>query len=71
MQHFIEDAINAVIDDHTGSGHTESWDFDALWTELKTLYPVGVTIDEVVAEAGHQGPASRPTASSARSSPTR
>ncbi|WP_169581638.1 preprotein translocase subunit SecA [Microbacterium thalassium] len=56
VQHFIEDAINAVIDDHTGSGHNESWDFDALWTELKTLYPVGVTIDEVVAEgAGRKG----------------
>ncbi|KAA9111198.1 preprotein translocase subunit SecA [Microbacterium rhizomatis] len=55
VQHFIEDAINAVIDDHTGSGHTESWDFDALWTELKTLYPVSVTIDEVVAEAGTKG----------------
>jgi preprotein translocase subunit SecA len=55
VSHFIEDAINAVIDDHTGSGHTESWDFDALWTELKTLYPVSVTIDEVVAEAGTKG----------------
>ncbi|SIT88982.1 preprotein translocase subunit SecA [Microbacterium sp. RU33B] len=55
VQHFIEDAVNAVIDDHTGSGHTESWDFDALWTELKTMYPVSVTIDEVVAEAGTKG----------------
>ncbi|WP_194409071.1 preprotein translocase subunit SecA [Microbacterium cremeum] len=56
VQHFIEDAINAVIDDHTGSGHSENWDFDALWTELKTLYPVGVTIEEVVAEAsGRKG----------------
>ncbi|MFG6402003.1 MULTISPECIES: preprotein translocase subunit SecA [unclassified Microbacterium] len=55
VQHFIEDAISTVIDDHTGSGHTESWDFDALWTELKTMYPVSVTIDEVVAEAGNKG----------------
>ncbi|WP_336625867.1 MULTISPECIES: preprotein translocase subunit SecA [unclassified Microbacterium] len=55
VDHFIEDAISAVIDDHTGSGHTESWDFDALWTELKTLYPVSVTIDEVVAESGNKG----------------
>ena len=56
VQHFIEDAVGAVIDDHTGAGHNESWDFDALWTELKTLYPVGVTIDEVVAEgAGRKG----------------
>ena len=55
VQHFIEDAIAAVIEDHTSRGHTESWDFDALWTELKTLYPVSVTIDEVVAEAGAKG----------------
>ncbi|WOF24214.1 preprotein translocase subunit SecA [Microbacterium betulae] len=52
VQHFIEDAVTTVVDDHTAGGHNESWDFDALWTELKTLYPVGVTIDEVVAEAG-------------------
>ncbi|MEN2738018.1 preprotein translocase subunit SecA [Microbacterium sp. X-17] len=55
VQHFIEDAIDAIIEDHTGSGHTESWDFDALWAELKTVYPVSVTIDEVVAEAGTRG----------------
>lgn len=55
VEHFIEDAIGALIDDHTGAGHNESWDFDALWTELKTLYPVSVTIDEVVAESGSKG----------------
>ena len=56
VQHFIEDAISGVVGDHTGEGHNESWDFDALWTELKTLYPVSVTIDEVVAEAaGRKG----------------
>ncbi|MGO1852508.1 MAG: preprotein translocase subunit SecA, partial [Microbacteriaceae bacterium] len=56
VQHFIEDAVTGVVTDHTGEGHTESWDFDALWTELKTLYPVSVTIDEVVAEGrGRKG----------------
>jgi preprotein translocase subunit SecA len=55
VQHFIEDAVSAVIAEHTSSGHSEGWDFDALWTELKTMYPVGVTIDEVVAEAGAKG----------------
>jgi len=52
VQHFVEDAIGGIVDDHTSTGHTESWDFDALWAELKTLYPMDVTIDEVVAEAG-------------------
>src|SRR5690606_31445862 len=55
VQHFVEDAISAIIDDHTSNGHNESWDFDALWTELKTLYPVGGTIEEVVAESGSKG----------------
>ena len=56
VQHFIEDAITGVVNDHTAEGHNESWDFDALWTELKTLYPVGVTIEEVVSEAqGRKG----------------
>ena len=55
VDHFIEDAISDIIDEHTGAGHSEGWDFDAMWTELKTLYPVDVTIDEVVAEAGTKG----------------
>ncbi|MGB4135478.1 MAG: preprotein translocase subunit SecA, partial [Microbacterium sp.] len=54
VRHFVEDAIGGVVDDHTTEGHNESWDFDALWAELKTLYPVGVTIDEVVAEAAER-----------------
>ncbi len=55
VQQFVGDAISSVIDDHTAGGSTEDWDFDALWTELKTLYPVSVTIDEVVAESGDKG----------------
>ncbi len=52
VQHFLEDTLNQVIDDHTSSGHNENWDFDALWTDLKQIYPIDVTIEEVVAEAG-------------------
>jgi preprotein translocase subunit SecA len=56
VTHFREDALTQVIAGHTVTGHNESWDFDALWTDLKSLYPVGVTIEEVVAEArGRKG----------------
>ncbi|NHI17430.1 preprotein translocase subunit SecA [Microbacterium excoecariae] len=56
VERFREDAITQVIREHTATGHNESWDFDALWTELKALYPVGVTIEEVAAEAaGRKG----------------
>ncbi|MGO3704540.1 preprotein translocase subunit SecA [Microbacterium gubbeenense] len=51
VQHFMEDAITQVIRDHTAKGHDESWDFDALWTELKSLYPIDVTVEEVAADA--------------------
>ncbi|MET4583472.1 preprotein translocase subunit SecA [Conyzicola nivalis] len=55
VKHFLEDVITEVIEVHTAEGHSEEWDFDALWTELKTLYPVGITIDELLTEAGARG----------------
>ncbi len=58
-QKFLEDVIDEVLDVHTGEGNGDDWDFDALWTEMKTLYPVGLTIDEVVTEAGNRGKINR------------
>jgi len=58
-QRFLEDVVDEVLEVHTGEGNGDDWDFDALWTELKTLYPVGLTIDEVVAEAGNRGKINR------------
>ncbi|MGR4010352.1 preprotein translocase subunit SecA [Leucobacter sp. 1207-22] len=51
---FREQTIDAIVDTHGADGN---WDFDALWTDLKQLYPIGITADEVLAEAG--GSASR------------
>jgi len=58
-QRFLEDVIDEVLEVHTGEGNGDDWDFDALWTELKTLYPVGITIDEVISEAGNKGKINR------------
>jgi len=52
---FLEDVVTEVIDVHTADGHSDDWDFDALWTELKTLYPISITVDEVLMEAGAKG----------------
>jgi len=49
---FLEDVIAEVIDLHSAEGHADDWDLDALWNELKTLYPVSITIDELYTEAG-------------------
>jgi preprotein translocase subunit SecA len=52
---FISDVIDDVINVHCGQGNGDDWDFDALWAELRTIYPVSITIDEVIAEAGTKG----------------
>ncbi|MGO3887025.1 MAG: hypothetical protein ACTJHU_12080 [Mycetocola sp.] len=49
---FLEQVIDEVLNQHVSDGNGDDWDFDALWTDLKTMYPIGVTIDEVVSEAG-------------------
>ena len=49
---FVDDTLSSVISEHTSIGNPSEWDWDALWTELKTLYPIGLSIDEVVAELG-------------------
>lgn len=52
VMEFIEDAIGAVVKEQTSTGHGDSWDLDKLWTDLKGLYPVAITVDDVVNEAG-------------------
>ncbi|MGG5173662.1 preprotein translocase subunit SecA [Pseudarthrobacter sp. J1763] len=52
VQFFLEDTINAVIDDSTAEGHGDDWDYAQLWTNLKTLYPVTLTYHDVIDEAG-------------------
>jgi len=54
-QKFMDDVVDAIIADHASGSGGDDWDFDALWAELKTLYPISITIDEVIAEAGTKG----------------
>ncbi|MGA1835511.1 preprotein translocase subunit SecA [Herbiconiux sp. 11R-BC] len=58
-QKFLEEVIDEIISDHAAAGNGDDWDFDALWTELKTLYPISISIDEVIAEAGSKGRVNR------------
>jgi preprotein translocase subunit SecA len=59
-QKFLDDVLTEIIDVHTAEGQSDDWDFEALWAELKTLYPVSITIDEVMAEAGSRGRLTEP-----------
>ena len=46
---FRQQTIDAILDSH---GSDNTWDFDALWGDLRQVYPVGITVDELLAEAG-------------------
>ena len=52
LRFFVNDVIEGYIDSETAAGFPEDWNLDRLWTALKTLYPVSVTQEQVVAAAG-------------------
>src|SRR6478752_121998 len=52
VRHFINDVVGGYVDAATADGFAEDWDLEQLWTALKTLYPVSVTIAEVEEAAG-------------------
>jgi preprotein translocase subunit SecA len=54
---FLDDTIEGYVVAETSEGYAEDWDLDRLWTALKTLYPVGVTPDEVIDASGGGGQA--------------
>ena len=49
---FLMDTVTGYVRSATAEGYSEEWDLDQLWTALRTLYPVGIDIDEVIDRAG-------------------
>jgi preprotein translocase subunit SecA len=48
VQSMIDDVIGAYVDGATETGYAEDWDLDLLWNSLKALYPVGLSIQELL-----------------------
>jgi preprotein translocase subunit SecA len=48
----ITDVVTSYVEGATASGYPEEWDLDQLWTALKTLYPISLTADEAIEQAG-------------------
>ena len=47
----VDDTVVGYVAGAT-EGFPEEWDLDQLWTALKTLYPVGLTVEELEKEVG-------------------
>ncbi len=52
IQLFVADVVTGYVSEATVEGRPEEWDLDQLWTALKLVFPVSITPDEVVEEAG-------------------
>jgi len=52
VAHFRRDVITDYVKAATGEGDAEQWDLEGLWTALKSVFPVSITVDDVVEEAG-------------------
>ncbi|MEE6296727.1 preprotein translocase subunit SecA [Georgenia wangjunii] len=53
IQAFLDDVVRGLVTEHTAAGTPETWDLEALWAALKTVYPVSITAEDVIAEAGN------------------
>ena len=52
VQTFLEEVITDVVAAQTAEGGSDGWDLESLWTELRTLFPVSITPDDIREEAG-------------------
>jgi preprotein translocase subunit SecA len=53
IMRMMDETVAAYVDGATGSGYAEEWDLEQLWSSLRVqLYPVGISVDEVIEEAG-------------------
>jgi preprotein translocase subunit SecA len=52
VTHMIDDVIADIVTVATSDGYAEDWDLDQLWTNLRRLFPVTLTIEDMIEESG-------------------
>ncbi|MGW0229640.1 preprotein translocase subunit SecA [Actinopolymorpha singaporensis] len=62
----VHDQVGPMLDDTVESyvtgateGYAEDWDLDQLWTDLKQIYPVGVSVADIEEDCGGRGGVTR------------
>ncbi|MEV6234426.1 preprotein translocase subunit SecA [Saccharopolyspora shandongensis] len=48
VMHMLTDVVTAYVDAETAEGYAEDWDFEKLWTALKTLFPLSISWETLV-----------------------
>ncbi|GAA3619649.1 preprotein translocase subunit SecA [Marihabitans asiaticum] len=52
VRHFMTDVVGGYVAAETSAGFSEDWDLDRLFTALGSVYPMGLTKDALIEEAG-------------------
>ncbi|MDO4822012.1 MAG: preprotein translocase subunit SecA [Rothia sp. (in: high G+C Gram-positive bacteria)] len=52
IEKFRTEVITSAIDAQVGEGHAEDWDFEKLWENLRTIFPITITPEDLAEEAG-------------------
>jgi preprotein translocase subunit SecA len=52
IANMVDDVVTAYVAGATAEGYVEDWDVETLWTSLKSLYPVGITFEEIDERSG-------------------
>ncbi|MDX5399188.1 MAG: preprotein translocase subunit SecA, partial [Actinomycetes bacterium] len=52
VQRFMDYVVGQIVAEYTAGNNPSEWDLHELFVELKNLYPVSITAEEVIEEAG-------------------
>jgi preprotein translocase subunit SecA len=52
VRDFVDDVVGAAVTSSTAVGAPDDWDIEAMWKDLRSVYPVSLSPDELIEEAG-------------------
>jgi preprotein translocase subunit SecA len=52
IREMVDEVAAGYVTGETSDGYPEEWDLDKLWRAFRQLYPISITVDEVIDEAG-------------------
>jgi preprotein translocase subunit SecA len=52
IREMVDEVAAGYVAGETADGYPEEWDLDKLWRAFRQLYPVSITVDEVIDDAG-------------------
>ena len=52
VRQMVDEVVAGYVAGETADGYPEEWDLDKLWRAFRQLFPISISVDDVVEEAG-------------------